>query len=594
MNRLLVLAVVACMAVAGAQELVEPPPHETGGDVLPAPTYVADPNPDRVKNVMFMTVPPNYLHDHAEFFARNRIDGIMMNNLMGGWESDIWALPTTYAPDAPKGRVVGADNPLFQMCQRANARCRALGVASNSVKIAFSRALPDWFDDGEWTQIAERFRQAAVFARDAGFAGIALDAEYVSDQYKLDYPAYQAPGYPRDQVKAQALQRGREIMCAMLDAFPGMVFWLLPEIASSNDWLANDLFAGFVSVLAERDAPGGLHLCVERTYLLTRPRSIVWAIEQTNKGIRHALEQAKDPRVFDYWQRRGTTAVGLWPLGFYREFKDADGTIIGYSGRKDVFGNELVGSMADKSENYSVEEFRRALATARMVGRAYMWQYCHGQVFWQLTPEEKDRYLATPNDVLPTAPNVDAYLAVMRERMIIDDPLLVAAAEAVREQRPMPMTVGHAPAWEVSQAFPLNRDRFGLAFTPPDAVEWRSVVPAADGYVDLRKAVGGAGEVVVYAKATARASVDGRVYLRIGSNDYSAVAVDGRPVYRFMQSRPAVVDDDAIALDLAEGDHQIMVQCADVGGKFWGFYLRLGDEGGNEAPSVSWVGAQPR
>ncbi len=177
----LVLFVVACVTAAEAQDLIEPPPHETGGVVLPAPAFVPDPNPDRVKNVMFMTVPPNYLHDHAEFFAKNRIDGIMMNNLVGGWESDIWALPTTYAPDAPKGRVVGPGNPLFQMCKRANERCRALGVSHNSVKIAFSRALPDWFDDAEWTRTAERFRQVAIFARDAGFAGIALDAESLGD-----------------------------------------------------------------------------------------------------------------------------------------------------------------------------------------------------------------------------------------------------------------------------------------------------------------------------------------------------------------------------------------------------------------------------
>ncbi len=608
-----VFAAVAAFTAASAQErtVLREPKGGAGGAVLPEPRYVADPAPDRVKTLLFTTVSPEYVMDRIDFFARSGVGGIMMGHVMVGWESDVWQQPTHHTPGAPAGRVVGEANPLFQLCRRMNERCREAGIRHNSVKVHFSKPLPDWFDDAGWAGLCENFRQGAIFARDAGFAGIALDAEYVAEQYKLTYPAYAAEGYPRERLAAQAARRGHELASAMLSEFPDMVFWVLPEIATVNEWLANQLFAGMVRAFAQRDAVGGFHLCTEETYLQTRPRSMLHSVSRTNRGIAQALERFGGEKALEYWQRRGSIAVGMWPLGYYREVYDESGKLLGYTGKVEKFQGKLVGSSADKSENYSPAEFRRAMAAARLLSRSYVWIYCHGQVLWQMSPQEAQRYRGSESDLLPTVANLDEYLQVMLQRLTLDDPQFAGAATTVREGRSIPPYPGYAPRWWVAGPFPAHPERFDQPMGPessrnlereiaasaagatqPSGIPWREARPDSSGYVDLKALLGKEGTPAAYAAAWVELDTEREVDVRVGTNDFGAVWVNGTQIFSFAQPRPACPDDDAIVVKLPAGRSQILLKCGDAGGAQWGYFLRVCDAAGKAIPEVRWVGPQ--
>ena len=106
-----------------------------------------DQDPERVSLLLFATIPPGYLAERAEFFVANGVEGVMMDGIMGGWASNIWEQPRGFTPGGPRRRMVGEGNPLFQACKAMNERCRRVGMNYNSIKVAFSRSLPDWFDD---------------------------------------------------------------------------------------------------------------------------------------------------------------------------------------------------------------------------------------------------------------------------------------------------------------------------------------------------------------------------------------------------------------------------------------------------------------
>jgi hypothetical protein len=80
-----------------------------------------------------------------------------------------------------------------------------------------------------------------------------------------------------------------------------------------------------------------------------------------------------------------------------------------------------------------------------------------------------------------------------------------------------------------------------------------------------------------------------RVWLRIGRNDYGAVFVNGRRVYRVKEERPAAIDDDSVRVTVPAGRSTIVVACGDAGGTQWGFYLRVTDDRGEAVPGLRWV-----
>ena len=211
-----------------------------------------------------------------------------------------------------------------------------------------------------------------------------------------------------------------------------------------------------------------------------------------------ALAALSDPSapegVVDYWQRRGTIMPGLWPLGYYTEIHDDAGNVTGYAGKDGPFGEGIVGSYGDKSANYGADEFRRQFAAARSVAREYVWIYCHGSVFWRMSPEEHARYRGSPTDLLPLEPNLAQYERVLRERLDFDDPAFCSVARAMRTGEYGNTGWGAPERWWVLKPFPIPSGSSAAEMlrsgTPPSSEEvasshWEAAPVPASRYVNL-------------------------------------------------------------------------------------------------------------
>lgn len=87
--------------------------------------------------------------------------------------------------------------------------------------------------------------------------------------------------------------------------------------------------------------------------------------------------------------------------------------------------------------------------------------------------------------------------------------------------------------------------------------------------------------VVAYAGGTLHLERAAKVLLLLGVDDGVRVFVDGRAVHARNEARPLRNDDDAIPLDLSEGDHTVVLELAQRDGA-WAFRARFVD--GNLAP----------
>ncbi len=557
--------------------------------------FSAEPNENPPKMLLFTSISPQWFKHKAEYLAEIGVKGAMMNGIMHSWESDIWKLPNQYVPDAPAGRVVGDENPLFQLCKEMNEVCAANGIGENSIKIAYYTDVPDWFDDDAWAGAAENFRQGAIFARDAGFRGITVDIEYVGYMYHLDWAGYDSVGYTRKsdaEMLDKAEERGYEIMSAMIAEYPDMVNWHLPESPHVYGPLAKTHVRGMIRALAERDAPGGFHVSTEWTYTLTSPKGIL----SYYAALVNSMDELLDDDLMDYWNRRCTINMGLWPLGFYKDVLGDDGERIGYTGKDETFHGAVVGSYADKTSNYSVDEFRNQFGTVSALASTYFWIYCHGQVLWRMTPDEMTRFYGSTSDTLPVDVNLEGYIDVMRQARPISNPsVLEGAALAKRGRRPA--YVGVTPSWQVSGAYPAaSTEEYAVAHAPetdpgsPD-VTWKTVRPEADGLIDLREHVDERSGFLAYGKADFVAEDDMPVVFRFGSNDWGTVFLDGKKVFEYAEKggRTAEPDQDSFVVNVSEGRHTVLIKCGDLGGSAWWFFFRITDLTGEASSGLSWV-----
>ena len=548
------------------------------------------------KMILFTTISPQWYMYKAEYLASIGVRGAMMNQIMASWESDIWRLPNSFVPDAPAGRIVGDENALLQLCKEMNAVCAQNGITENSIKVAYYTRLPDWFDNKAWARATENFRQCAIFARDAGFRGVTIDIEYISEMYNLDWTGYDSVGYTRrsdEQMLAIAERRGYDIISAMLDEYPDMVNWHLPESLLLYGPLAGAHVRGMIRALAERDAPGGFHLSTEGTYTLISPNGIVSIYAK----IMNSLTEQLDEDLLSYWNRRCSINPGLWPLGYYRDVRNDDGKLIGYTGRQETFHDAIVGSYADKSSNYSVDNFRQQLGTVLAFGGQYFWIYCHGQVLWKMTPQEMTRFHGSTSDTLAVDPNLEGYIHVMRQAEVISDPHIIEGMHAAKQGR-RPQYMGIPPAWQVSGMYlSTDSDMYRTAYEPEtnsDAPElnWKIIQPESDGLVDLRKHVDGRAGVLVYGKVDFTTDRDMQAVFRFGSNDWGSIFFDGKKIFEYAakSGRLGAIDQDNFVMNITEGHHRVLIKCGDLGGSAWRYFFRITDMKGETLDGIRWGG----
>ena len=561
------------------------------------------------KTLVFSVGPEEIIADAAEW-ARRGVSGYFLDFVAREWSSDIWA--TDGEP-----WTIGPSDKTFQKTQQAVAVARGLGQEV-FLKIAFDHFF-EWFNDTAWQRIENNFRQFALFARDTGCTGLALDIEYVGAQYDYAWPGYDYCGYTRADLHRKVLARMTRVAQVLYDEFPTMVFLTFPEQGFD---LGGAVHVAWLEEAARRHAPGGVHYCTEHTY--------------RNPNIRHMLAHAArcteyfnlllSARARRYWHERCSIAAGVWPFGFDYQTTHAPGM--------------------------TLEELRQGFAASLMVSRRYNWIYSHNS---------RAQLLGRHLEVYTNGLDIRPFLQVFADRQIITTPKYLALAREIRALRARDYTAElglatvvsltgpsdtphlrlfpaawrdpreQAAAWRAAldyfRGVPVNfREHFGTqtdwwligpfpsgaglaghhtAYPPEQTldlraeydgiggkVRWRAHRPAgANASVDLTRVFQPGEQVCAYALGYVTAPEECEAQIRFGSNDAAKVWLGGRLVFDYPHEGTAHLDRDIIPVRLPRGTTPILIKVTN-GLKNWGFVFRLTDARGRPLQGVK-LGLEP-
>jgi hypothetical protein len=563
------------------------------------------------KTLLFSPITPEYLGDTAADFKATGFDGFLLSDVMKNWADDIWAADGD-------GMTRSEDDLTFRRIKLCNDECRKHGITENFIKVAFYSHVPLWTDNAAWEKFNENFRQAARFARMTGCRGIALDIEYVSEQYDLDWEGYDYKGYTKDELRTAAVKRGRELTEVMLQSYPDMVFLTLPEGINYYGPLATDLFVGMVQGMAEADAPGGVHLLTEHSYKMVNTLGLLHYAQSLNSKILDKLDetmvrQAHHPersrRTAKYWRRKCSIALGGWPLGYYREIHDKNGKLLGYSGKVEKFGDKIVGSYADKSSNYSPEDFRNQYAGMLLAGRRYCWIYGHGATWWHFTEADVAKYGSIGNSTLPVDGHLDDFKNVLREKWTSTEPMK-DISRMIRKGRSddFLQLLNFVNNFKIIGSFGRrNFDNFGTVFPPEKAIDfdanyagagsagqvhWQTASVDAVGYLDFLKHFSPGDWVCAYACCKVISPKAGPAQIRLGTNDTATVWLNGEKILSKNIERSAAPDSDILPVRLEKGENTILIKVCNTE-RSWGLYLRITDDQGNPLKSLKFQPLPP-
>ncbi len=355
-------------------------PRWTAKDAEPGITYGPG-DPAQLPKTLLYSVTVDELAADAEEWVKHGYGGFFLTGIAGEWSTDIWGVDS-----APW--TIGASDATLQKVKDAVAKSRTLG-ADVFLTTAFSHPF-EWFNDTAWQRIEHQFSQLAIFARDSGCTGLAIDIEYIWQQYHFNWEGYDYKGYTREDLVTTIRDRMTRVAAAMYDEFPDMVLLTLPESSMS---LGSHIQTAWLEEAARRDAPGGVHLCTEYTYRRPNARFMMGHAWMNTELLHRRLSES----AFAYWQRTGSIAEGIW-----------------------VFG--------DDPDDYhgappNLAEFQQAFAASLMAGRKYNWIYSHTFRPWFLG-REREKYTG--------ADPLDAYIDVIKKREIITDTRYVDASKSIR------------------------------------------------------------------------------------------------------------------------------------------------------------------
>lgn len=378
-------------------------------------TLLADPRPaERQPRALYCAANLNYLRDSAANWVTRGFAGFMIPDLMHSPAAGPWA------EDNDPGSV-GEDDHLFQEARNALRECAAVGLSDNAMKISLTDPLPDPFDAESCAAWVTNFREGARFARDAGLRLIILDTEFCAPQLQYDWKGYDLQAHSREDIARQTWERWRDIGRAIGEVAPTLDLGVTPEGVMYYGPLWTPLFSGLLEGLALSGSSGAVHLFCRGTDSVTDPE----LIREHAQSVRAFMQFSLDGEALRLWNERGGIALGVWPLGYYRAVRDGSGQIKGWSGKVGTFGDRLVGAFADKSERYTLDEFRTQWAAARTYSDRYCWVYGHGSSWWQVSAQQADRYaakvhrFARDNYLLPTVPNIADYYRVVADGRVV-------------------------------------------------------------------------------------------------------------------------------------------------------------------------------
>jgi hypothetical protein len=542
--------------------------------------YKRNPRDPWPKLILFGVMKPAYLRDHAKEWASYGFHGVLFH--IGDWSQDVWAV------DGDPG-TVGRQDAFFKDVASCNKVGAPLGIDSNFITFAYYKHLPDWFDNAAWKAKAAKYEQTALFARESRCRGVAVDMEYVSEQYEPDWEGNR--GHSEASLRAKARARGFQLAEALLRGFPRMVLLVLPEGPIFYGPLCGEMIGGMVDALAAHDAPGGLDLLTEMSYTQADVR---WLLTYPVR-VEEALWPFLSARARRYWRAKCALALGQWPLSADHEVRDAQGNLVRWPN--------------DKKPNLTVEEFRQQTAACRMVSKRYHWVYMHGAAWWNLTSEEAAKYPGS-GDSVPPVENIADYRRVSREGLVFADPQLQSLGEMALKGETARLTrlFGAVPEWWVIGPFD-NADGKGFrAVYPPEKridlkashrgkggpVRWKLEKSGPPfGEVNLRSAISREPWVVAYAACWVKSDRPRAVQMRLGSDDDVVVWIGSREVWRKEIVRGLKPDEDIVPVSLPAGTAPILVKvCQRLGA--WAFALRFTDQSGQPAKGLTFSTKAPR
>jgi len=541
--------------------------------------------------LLFSPITPEYLKDTAAEWKATGFDGFLFSGIMRNWADDIWAAD---GDDTTRGE----NDQTFKRIKLCNDECRKHGITENFIKVAFYSHVPLWTDDAAWEKFNENFRQAARFARMAGCRGIALDIEYVGEQYDLDWQGYDYKGYTKDELRSAAVKRGRELTKAMLESYPDMVFLTLPEGINYYGPLATDLFVGMVQGMAESDAPGGVHLLTEHSYKMVNTLGLIHYTKSLNSKILDNLDET----TARYWKEKCSIVLGGWPLGYYRDILDENGERIGYSGKVEKFGDKIVGSYADKSSNYPPEDFRNQYAGMLLAGKRYCWIYGHGATWWHFTEADVAKYGNVGNSTLPIDERLDDFKSVLREKWMSSD-RMKEISRMVRESTSDEFLQLLNFVKEFRIIGPFGRkslNNFGTIFPPEEEIDfdadyagsdarvhWQSASVDATGYLDFLEHLSPTDWVCAYACCKIVSPKTCPAQIRLGTNDTATVWLNGEKILSENIERAAAPDSDILSVRLENGENTVLIKVCNT--EFnWGLFLRITDGRGDSLKGLTF------
>jgi hypothetical protein len=524
--------------------------------------------------LMFGVMKPAYLRDHAKEWAGYGFRGVLFH--IGDWSQDVWAVdgdPST----------VGRQDAFFQEVASCNKVGAPYGIDSNFTTLAYYHRVPDWFDDAAWKAKAAKYEQTALFARESGCRGVAVDMEYVAEQYELDWEGNR--GHSEVSLRQKVRARGFQLAEMLLRGFPRMDLLVLPEGANFYGPLCGEMIGGMVEALAANNAPGGLHMLCEATYTQTDVR---WLLTHPVR-VENALWPYLSLRGRRYWREKCSLALGQWPLSADHEQRDKQGNVVRRPN--------------DKKPNMSLEEFRRQTAACRMVSKRYHWVYMHGAAWWNLTDDEAKKYPGS-GDSVPPVENIADYRRVSAEGLVFHDAALESLAQMAVEGEGarLARALGGVPAWRVIGPFDNEQGRgFRTAYPPEKRVDLGAAHRGDDGIVrwqlkkldspwgdvDLKRLISRKPWVVAYAVCWVTSTRPQTVQMRLGSDDDVVVWIGGKEVWRKEGVRGLKLDEDMVPVSLPAGTTPILVKvCQRLGA--WGFCIRFTDETGEAAGNLTF------
>ena len=571
-----------------------------------------------------------WLADRADYAATWGFDGFLLGGMMSNQASDVWA-----ADGEPA--TIGESDSTFQAARRANSACRSAGITRNFLLTSFSGQLPDWWDDTAWAKIHENFRQAARFARAAGFAGICIDSEYVGEQYHYQWPGYKYDHYTVAGLRRMARARMSQMAAAMYDEWPGMEFFL---VHADDAPIAFEVLAGWIEEAARRSAPAGLHVGTESTYDTCNAAYILAHTIDRSRMV----EQRLTPRARKYWRERCGLSPGGWPL---RMDSDFDG-------------------VAFKRARLTVNQFRAMMAGLNMASAKYTWIFPAGPSWWQASEDEVKRYGISSSAALPPVHHLEEYQRIARTPEQVASPAMKRASKAARamsisdpdalisslglraiwtmQQPGNQMARALIPAgyrgldWTARQVAriageedlglrpdvakilrfvrnfsiigPFSNERWqghNRAYPPEHArdlnatydgiagpVRWQQVtVPDGQAYLDFTQIFKPKDWTVAYALCCVHSRTRRNAQIRLGTNDAMKLWFNGRLVaeWQHPNGRWAVVDDEVVPVTLPAGWSTILVKVPQTTGN-WGMYLRISRPDGAPLKGIN-ISAKP-